>query len=92
MKTRDFRFTKGTAGRTKFARPPTSGIRYFKQLTSFWQHKNTHLHTSVDKNLLQGACHLKDLKGTGANVSAAVDLFLSVVQQKEKVESFQTFT
>lgn len=51
IRTRVFRFTKGSAGRLKFARPQTSGTRYFKQLFFFWQHKNTHLHTSVDKKI-----------------------------------------
>lgn len=33
-----------------------------------------------------------DLKGACANISAAVDLFLLVGQQKEKVAPFQMFT
>lgn len=42
-KTRVFRFTKGSAGRMKFARPQTSGTRYFKQLFFFFGNTETHI-------------------------------------------------
>lgn len=46
MKTRVFHFTKGSAGRMKFAQPLTSGTLYFKQLNFFF-FGNTKTHICI---------------------------------------------
>lgn len=61
MKTPVSPFTKRSVGHMKFARPQTSGTRYFKQLI-FFGHANTHLHTSVDRNVLREVCRRLILK------------------------------
>lgn len=84
MKTCVSPFTKGSAGRVKFARPQTSGTRLFKEL-NFFGHTKTHICIHLWQKCAARRVPAVDLKGTWAIVSAAVDFSLLDVQHKEKI-------
>lgn len=84
MKTCISPFTKGSAGRVKFARPQTSGTRLFKEL-NFFGHTKTHICIHLWQKCAARRVPAVDLKGTWAIVCAAVDFSLLDVQHKEKI-------
>lgn len=83
MKTCVSPFTKGSAGRVKFAWPQTSGMRLFK--LNFFGHTKTHICIHLWQKCAARIVPAMDLKGTWAIICAAVDFSLLDVQNKEKI-------
>lgn len=77
-------FTKGSAGRLKFARPQTSGTHLFKEL-NFFGHTKTHICIHLRQKCAARSVPAVDLKGTWAIVCADVNFSLLDVRHKERI-------